>query len=281
MVLPMHSDQQVKLGSAGCLLLASQAQAPVNTKLFEFFVNSAMSTAKTFSSNFVMRKTSSIALPALAEELVSHKVDVLITPGTPSALALRNATKTIPIVFVDVTDPVGAGLVKSLARPGSNLTGFSSIESVLVGKRLELLKETVGDLSRVAVLWDPQNFGARHEWEESQTAARDLGLRLHSMEVSSADQYERVFDQTCKTRGTGLAVLSNALAASSQQIIVDLAAKHRLAAIYFRREFVALGGLISYGPDQTERLQARSRTDRQNPQGREARRSSNRAADQI
>ena len=193
-------------------------------------------------------------LPALAEELVSHKVDVLITPGTPSALALRNATKTIPIVFVDVTDPVGAGLVKSLARPGSNLTGFSSIESVLVGKRLELLKETVGDLSRVAVLWDPQNFGARHEWEESQTAARDLGLRLHSMEVSSADQYERVFDQTFKTRGTGLAVLSNALAASSQHIIVDLAAKHRLAAIYFRREFVALGGLMSYGPDQTERF---------------------------
>ena len=121
-------------------------------------------------------------LPALAEELVSHKVDVLNTPGTPSALALRKTehyqprmTKTIPIVFV-VTDPVGAGLVKSLARPASNLTGFSSIESVLVGKRLELLKETVGDLSRVAVLWDPQNFGAPHEWQESQRAARDMGL---------------------------------------------------------------------------------------------------------
>ena len=109
---------------------------------------------------------------------------MLITPGTPSALALRDATKTIPIVFVDVTDPVGAGLVKRLARPGTNLTGFNSIESVLVGKRLELLKETVVDLSRVAVLWDPQNSGALHEWEESQRAARDLGLRLHSMEVS-------------------------------------------------------------------------------------------------
>ena len=193
-------------------------------------------------------------LPALAEELVSHKVDVLITPGTPSALALRNATKTIPIIFVDVTDPVGAGLVKSLAQPGTNLTGFSTIESLLVGKRLELLKETVGNLSRVAVLWDPQNSGARHEWEEGQRAARDLGLRLHSMEVSSAEDYARVFDQTFKTRGTGLAVLSNALAASSQQIIVDLAAKHRLAAIYFRREFVARGGLMSYGPDQTERF---------------------------
>jgi putative ABC transport system substrate-binding protein len=104
------------------------------------------------------------------------------------------------------------------------------------------------------VLWDPHNSGARAEWEESQRAARDLGLRVHSMEVSSADQYERVFDQTFKTRGTGLAVLSNALAASTQQRIVDLAAKHRLAAIYFRREFVALGGLMSYGPDQTERF---------------------------
>ena len=96
-------------------------------------------------------------LPALADELVRIKVDVLLTPGTPGALALKTATKTIPIVFFDVTDPVAAGLVDSLARPGGNITGFSSIEALLAGKRLELLKEAVPKISRVAVLWNPHD----------------------------------------------------------------------------------------------------------------------------
>jgi putative tryptophan/tyrosine transport system substrate-binding protein len=193
-------------------------------------------------------------LPLLAEELVSRKVDVLITPGTPGALALRNATKTIPIIFADVTDPVGAGLVESLARPGGNLTGFSSIESVLAGKRLELLNETISELSRVAVLHDPQNPGSQQEWKESQRAAHELGLQLHSMEVSSADKYEKAFENAVKARSAALAVLSNPLAAFNQQRIADLAAKHRLPSIYVRREFVASGGLMSYGGDQTVRF---------------------------
>jgi putative tryptophan/tyrosine transport system substrate-binding protein len=129
-------------------------------------------------------------LPVLAHELVRLEVDVLLTPGTPGALALKKATRTIPILFLDVTDPVAAGLVDSLARPGGNITGFSSIEAVLAGKRLELLKETVSKLSRVAVLWDPRNPASTHEWKESQLAARELGLQLHSMEVSSADKYQ-------------------------------------------------------------------------------------------
>ena len=111
-------------------------------------------------------------LPVLADELVRLKVDVLLTPGTPGALALKKATRTIPILFLDVTDPVAAGLVDSLARPGGNITGFSSIEAVLAGKRLELLKEAVSKLSRVAVLWDPRNPGSTQEWKESQLAAR-------------------------------------------------------------------------------------------------------------
>jgi ABC-type uncharacterized transport system substrate-binding protein len=193
-------------------------------------------------------------LPRLAEELVGRKVDLLITPGTPGALALRNATKTIPIIFTDVTDPVAAGLVESLARPGGNLTGFSSIESVLAGKRLELLKETISKLSRVAVLWNPQNPSAQQEWKESQRAARELGLQLHSMEVSSADKYEKAFDQAVKAHSTALAALSAPLSASSQQRIADLAAKNRLPSIYVRKEIVAMGGLMSYGPDQTERF---------------------------
>src|SRR2546427_2224517 len=129
-------------------------------------------------------------LPALADELVRLKVDVLLTPGTPGALALKKATRTIPIVFLDVTDPVAAGLVDSLARPGGNITGFSSIEAGFAGKRLELLKETVSKLSRVAVLWDPRNPASTQEWKESQLAARGLGLQLYSMEVNSADKYQ-------------------------------------------------------------------------------------------
>ncbi len=191
--------------------------------------------------------------PALADELVRLKVDVLLTPGTPGALALKNATRTIPIIFTDVTDPVAAGLVDSLARPGGNITGFSSIEAVLAGKRLELLKETVPKLSRVAVLWDPQNPSSAQEWKESQIPARGLALQLHSMEVSSADKYESAFKEAIKARSAALAVLSNALAFSNQERITDLATKNRLPAIYTAGNYVDSGGLMSYGPDQAER----------------------------
>jgi putative ABC transport system substrate-binding protein len=192
-------------------------------------------------------------LPALAEELVRLKVDVLHTPGTPGALALKKATRTIPIVFSDVTDPVAAGLVDSLARPGGNITGFSSIEAVLAGKRLELLKETVSKLSRVAVLWDPQNPSSTQEWRESQRAARELDLQLHSMEVSSADKYKDAFKEANRARSGALAVLSTPLASSHQSQIAELAARNRLPAIYVQGSFVTIGGLMSYGPDQTER----------------------------
>jgi putative ABC transport system substrate-binding protein len=192
-------------------------------------------------------------LPALADELVKGKMDVLITPGTTSALALRNATKTIPIIFTDVTDPIGAGLIESLAKPGGNVTGFTSIESVLTGKRLELLNEAIPGLSQVGVLWDPENSAARQEWKESQEPARHLGLRLFSLEVSRTDQYGGAFDKAAKAPCGALVVLSNALAFTNRQQIVDLAAKHRLPSIYFRKDFVAFGGLMSYGLDQSER----------------------------
>jgi len=192
-------------------------------------------------------------LPALADELVRLKVDVIHTPGTPGALALKKATQTIPIVFSDVTDPVAAGLVDSLARPGGNITGFSSIEALLAGKRLELLKETVSKLSRVAVLWDPRNPSSTQEWKESQRAARELGLQLHSMEVSSANKYEEAFKEAIKARSGALAVLSSPLASSNQEQIAELAARNRLPAIYVQSSFITIGGLMSYGPDQTER----------------------------
>ena len=191
-------------------------------------------------------------LPALADELVRLKVDVLVTPGTPAAIAAKNATRTIPIVFFRVSDPVPLGLVDSLSRPGGNVTGFTEISEVLVGKRLELFKETVPKLSRVAVLWNPQNPGNAQQWKESQLPARELGLQLHSMEVSSADKYEGAFKEAVKARSSALAVAQDALAGSNLKLIADLAIKHRLPASYPRGEFVDNGGLMSYGPDPDE-----------------------------
>jgi putative tryptophan/tyrosine transport system substrate-binding protein len=193
-------------------------------------------------------------LAALADELVRLKIDVLLTNGTPEARAAKNATRTLPIIFFAVTDPVAAELVDSLARPGGNITGFMTMGAVLAGKRLELLKETIPKLSRVAVLWDPQVQGSAQEWKESQLPARELGLQLHSMEVSSADKYESAFKETTKARSDALAVIASPLAVSNQKRIVDLATKNRLPAIYHRGNWLASGGLMSYGADGDERF---------------------------
>jgi putative ABC transport system substrate-binding protein len=191
-------------------------------------------------------------LPALADELVRLKVDLLLTPSTPEALAAKNASRTIPIVFVGVGDPIAAGLVDSLAWPGGNITGFTNISPVLAGKRLELLKETVPKLSRLAVLWDSLNPSVTEARKESQLAARELGLQLHFMEVSNANQYEVVFKEATKARSVALAVIQSPFMNSHQKLITDLATRHRLPAIYPRGDWVANGGLMSYGPDQVE-----------------------------
>jgi len=151
-----------------------------------------------------------------------------------------------------VPDPVGSGLIDSLARPGGNITGFTTITAELIGKRLELLKETVPKLSRVAVLWNPQNPSSAQQWKESQLPARELGLQLRSMEVSSADKYESAFKEAAKAGSVALAVTQYPLAASNQKQIADLAAKNRLPVIYPRGDFVESGGLMSYGADQAK-----------------------------
>ena len=191
-------------------------------------------------------------LPALADDLVRLKVDVFVTPGVAEALVAKNATKTIPIVFFSTVDPVAAGLVDSLPRPGGNVTGFTDIGAVLAGKRLELLKETVPKISHVAVLWDPHSQSSAQQWKESQLPARELGLQLYSMEVSSADRFETAFKEATKARSAALASTSSPLSNSNQKQIADLATKNRLPAIYPREDWVASGGLMSYGPDREE-----------------------------
>jgi putative tryptophan/tyrosine transport system substrate-binding protein len=187
-------------------------------------------------------------LPDMAAELVSLKVDVLVTVTTNAALAAKNTTRTIPIVFLGVTDPVAAGLVDSLARPGGNRTGITNIASVLTGKRLELVKETIPKLSRVAVLWDPQAPGSAPQWEESQVAARELGLQLHSMATSSANDIENAFKEAIKARSRALAVTLNPVANSNQKRIADVAINSRLPTVCARADYVDNGCLMSYGP---------------------------------
>ncbi len=144
-------------------------------------------------------------LPALADELVRLKVDVLVVAASNEARVAKNATRTIPIVGANLgTDPVASGLVDSFARPGGNITGFTPIAGGLAGKRLELLKETIPKLSRVAVLWNPQS-AAEQTWKEHQLPARELGLQLHSMEVSSADKFDSAFKEATKA-GSGALV---------------------------------------------------------------------------
>ena len=194
-------------------------------------------------------------LSALADELIRLKVGVIIAGGPNDGLAAKKATKTIPIVFTDSpADPVALGLVDSLARPGGNVTGFYSMADVLAGKRLQVLKESIPKVSRVAVLWYPKSGSSEPQWTESQLAARQLGLQLHSMEIGNTDKYESAFKEAIKAGSTALAVTRHRLSQSNvdQKRIIELAAKSRLPAIYYREDFVEQGGLMAYGADEVE-----------------------------
>jgi putative ABC transport system substrate-binding protein len=188
----------------------------------------------------------------LAAELVHLRVDVIVVAGgDPWIRAAKNATKTIPIVMVGVGgDPVEAGLVESLARPGGNLTGITNLGPELGGKRLELLKEAVPKLVRVAVLYDPASPGTAREMKELlPVAARGLGLTLQTWDVRAADGFEKVFAALSKERPDGIYVLAGPLVRANGKRIADLALKSRLPSMYAIRESVDAGGLMYYGAD--------------------------------
>jgi putative ABC transport system substrate-binding protein len=180
--------------------------------------------------------------------LVAQKPDVLVGVTTNAAQALKKATSTIPIVFMGVTDPVTAGLVESLPRPGANSTGITNMAAILTGKRLELLKETIPKVSRLAVLWDPNAPGSIPQWKESQDPAREIGLQLYSMEVPSVDKYESAFKDAVKARNHAVWVTLNPLANSNQKLIADLAIAHRLPSVCARSDYAENGCMMAYGP---------------------------------
>jgi putative tryptophan/tyrosine transport system substrate-binding protein len=191
-------------------------------------------------------------LSYFATELVKLKVDVIVTNTTPGVLAAKNATSAIPIVFWSVGDPVGAGLVSSLARPGGNITGLSMLSPELGGKRLELLKETFPKITKVAYLRNPDFPGPA--LTAMQEAARALGLHLQSLEVRSAKDFDGAFEAVLKERAQALTVASVPVISSNQQRIVAFAAKNRLPAIYPRSEFIDAGGLMFYGVSSSDML---------------------------
>ena len=187
-------------------------------------------------------------LSDLAAELVRLKVDIIVTQSTLDAYAARQSTSTIPIVMTASGDAVGTGLVASLARPGGNITGLTSLSRELSGKRLELLKEAVRGLSRVAVLWNAANPDKARDVEETQVQARTLGLELQSLEIRGPNDFDGAFQTATRKRAGALLILADSLTITHQSRIVDLSAKSRLPAMHEQREFVEAGGLMAYGP---------------------------------
>src|SRR6266851_2202557 len=191
-----------------------------------------------------------------AEELVALAPDVIVAAGNTSAGPLLQATRAIPIVFTVVPDPVGAGLVDSLARPGGNATGFTSFAYDIGGKWLELLKECAPRVTRVAVIRDSTITAGVGQWSAIQTAAPSFGVDASPINLRDARELERTISTFSRSANGGLIVTSSGLAITHREMIVMQAAKHRLPAVYYSRAFVSAGGLISYGSNRVDQFRS-------------------------
>jgi putative ABC transport system substrate-binding protein len=188
-------------------------------------------------------------LARFAAELVALNVDVIVASGTQAVRAAQQATQSIPIVMTGSSDPVGSGLVASLARPGGNTTGLSLFNPELSGKRLELLKEIVGGISRVAVLWNPDDPPAATALKETEIAARALGIAIQPFEVRRVEDFDVVFAAAIKDKPKAVVILSAPVMSINSRRIAAWTLQNHLPAIYWQRDFPAAGGLMSYGPD--------------------------------
>jgi putative ABC transport system substrate-binding protein len=186
----------------------------------------------------------------LANELIREKVEVIVASGGPATRSAQDATKTIPIVFATSGEPVEAGFVASLARPGGNMTGMSWLAFELVGKRLELLKEAVPRVSRVAILSNPQHPGEQRELRETQSTARALGMILEYHQTGTVADFDAAYEAISKQNVNGLLVFPEGVTMANRLGIIDFAAKHRLPSMHGWKEYVEAGGLMSYGPNR-------------------------------
>ncbi len=190
-------------------------------------------------------------LPRLLEELVASKVDVLITLGYPPAAVAQRGT-TIPVVVFGAGDPVGTGLVASLARPGGNLTGISDVSAEVTPKRMELLKQIAPRLRKVAMLWNADDLGMTLRYRASETGAQALGISVQALGVREPNDFEQAFAAMKSDMPDGILMVSDALTLLNRKRVFEFAAAHRLPAVYEDDRYVRDGGLMSYGPDQSE-----------------------------
>jgi putative tryptophan/tyrosine transport system substrate-binding protein len=188
-------------------------------------------------------------LPDLAAELVALKVQVIVALANTGAVAAKHATQTVPIVMVAVGEPVATGLVASLARPGENITGLTTLSPELSGKRLELVKEVLPTASRVAIFWNPTQPSNLLQLKEVQAAAQAIAVRIQSLEVSKSDDFERAFTTMAREHADAFLVSVDPLFLTHRVRLTNLASKNRLPGIYAAAEYVEAGGLLSYAPD--------------------------------
>jgi len=188
-------------------------------------------------------------LPELAAQLVGLQLDLIAAPGTQEILALKAATSSIPIVMVCVGDPVGAGIVQALTQPGSNITGPSLMHTDLGGKRVEVLREIVPNLRRLAVLWNPKNRSTAADMWSAELGARSLGIKVRPIAAESPEGLAKALNNLANDRPEGLVVVTDGLTFARRQEIAEFAVRSRCASVFSLRAYAASGGLVSYGPD--------------------------------
>ncbi|MGH8634175.1 MAG: ABC transporter substrate-binding protein [Burkholderiales bacterium] len=253
-VSPAEAQQAPKIAKIGLLNPSNPAAA---AHIIEAFRQGMRELGYVEGKSFVLElrygEARAERLPELARELVGLKADVIVTGSDVAIAAVKRETQTIPIVMGNSNDPVGTGFVSSLARPGGNVTGLSNISAELSGKRLELLREAVPGLSRVAFLWNPDIRGAVLDYKETEGAARSLRVELQSVEVSRAEDLERAFSAVTKGRAQALIMpAANPVGFANRGQIASFAQRNRLPSMYAQVEYVDAGGLMSYGPSTSD-----------------------------
>ena len=248
-----EAQQPGKVPRVGFLALKA---APTSSSFFEIFRQGLRELGYIEGKNVIVEYWSRDGRPQLTElaaRLIQNKVDVIVTAGGTAAPA-KSATATVPIVFTYSGDPIEAGFIDSLARPGRNMTGITWLAFELVGKRLDILKEAFPRSSRVAVLANPRHPGEERELSETQSTARSLGITLLYHQVRSTGSFDTAFDAIRKQKATGLVVFPDSVTLSQRVMIADFAVKQRLPSMFGWKEYVEAGGLMSYGPDREETL---------------------------
>jgi len=245
--LAAHAQPVGKVARIGILTPAAEASTPVFDAFRQGLRELGYVEGKNITLEFRFAAGRAERLPALAAELVQLPVDVILTDTGAAAQAAKNATTTIPIVMGTSGDPVRTGLVTSLARPGGNVTGLTLHAPELSGKRLELLREAMPGVTRVAVLWNPASSPQHHDLRVSEAAAQTLHLHLRPVEVSSPDEIEAAFATVTSAGADVLVTLADAMLWNQRRRIADLAAHNRLPTFFPEREFVEAGGLMAYG----------------------------------